>query len=176
LLLGVRTSLCDRGIPHASHGAGKVPVGTLEVRNDMIGVNLRILLVHAKAAGQQPLTAEAEQALHQFLVACNDGTVELNRDAVLPLSARMELLTDTLKVQSIDYPTWERAFFNLGPQYFDLHAHVTGRDLIEHYRAALVLHVGAKDTLYQLALCAVEQCRGSIATHDNTRCDKWLLT
>jgi hypothetical protein len=161
---------CTVGEAHMIHMArGGVPVGTVEVRHEMADDNVKITLVHAEAAGQQPLTVEAEQALHQFLNACNDGTVEMNPDAVLPRSVRMELLAPMLKLQPIDFPTWDRAFFNLGSHYFDIHARVTGTDLIEKYRAALELKIDAKDSLYQLALRAVKQCHRSISNHGNIR-------
>jgi hypothetical protein len=124
--------------------------------------------VHAESAHQEPLTVEAEQALQQFLDACNDGTVALNPKAVLPASLRRELLAPMLTVQCIGYPTWEGVFFRLGPEYFDLHAHTTGPDLIEQYRGALELDMGAKESLYQWALRALAQCRYSMATRDMT--------
>ncbi len=149
---------CALGDSHMIHmSCGDAPVGTLEVRREMYGENLKILLAHAESADHKPLSADAERILHQFLDACNEYRIPLHPDAVQPRSERMDVLTPMLQLQSLDYPTWVQE--NLGPHYFSLHAHVTGTDLFDRYRDALELHSDAKDSLYQLALRAVRQCR-----------------
>ena len=133
------------------------PVATLEVRKKMYGENTKILLIHAEAPERASPSAEVAHAVEHFLDACNDGSIPINPAALLPRSMRADLLAPIVQAQCIDYPTWVSA--HLGLHYFDLHAHVTGLDLIGHYRAALELHVDTKDSLYQLALHAVQQCR-----------------
>jgi hypothetical protein len=151
-------ALCALGDSHMIHlSRGDVPLGTLEVRREMYGENLKILLGHAESADHKPLTADAQRILHQFLDACNEHRIPLNPEAVLPRSERMDILSPMLEWQCLDYPTWVQA--NLGPHYFGLHAHITGTNLFERYRDALELHSGATDSLYQLALRAVRQCR-----------------
>ncbi len=121
--------------------------------------------MHAEAADHSTLTPAAEQALHQFLDACNDGGIALNPEAVMSKSLRMELLAPMLKSQSLDYPTWEQA--DTGHDYFFLHAYVSGPDFIDHYRAALEFEKDAKDSLYLFALRAVRQCRRSVVSYGN---------
>lgn len=149
---------CAIGESHLIHmSRDGAPVGTLQVRMALYSENRKILLVHAESADHTPLSSDAEQALDQFLGACNTGGIAFDPEALLPRSLRMEHLAPMLQTQCIDYPTWARA--GLRFYYFDLHARVTGPVLIEHYRAALELRPDAKDSLYQLALRAVKQSR-----------------
>ncbi len=157
---------CALGESHMIHMAlGGTPVGTVEVRKAMYGDNTKILLAHAEAARHAPLIAAAEQALYQFLDACNDGGIALNSEAVMPSSLRMELLAPLLKSQCLDYATWEKA--NIGHDYFTLHAYVSGSDVFDRYRAALELEKDANESLYILALRAVRQCRRSVVGYGN---------
>ncbi len=150
-----RCALGDSYLLHIAQG--DTPIGTLEVRKGMYGDNIKLLLEHAQGIDHEPLSPEAEQAVHQFQDACNDGRIALNPEALQPRSLRMDTLAPMLQLQCIDYPTWVRS--RLGDHFFDLHAHVTGPDLIEQYRTALELQPGANGSLYQLALRAVTQSR-----------------
>lgn len=158
---------CATGESHMIHlSQDGEPIGTVAVRKAMYSDNRKILLVHAEAADHTPLSADAEQALEQFLDACNGGRIAFAPDALLPRSLRLELLAPMLQTQCIDYPTWVRAGLSL--HYFDLHAQIAGPEIIEHYRATLELQIAAKDSLYQLALRAVKQSRTRKAyTQDN---------
>ena len=126
------------------------PIGTLQVRTAMYSHNRKILLVHAESADHTPLSTDAERALEQFLDACNTSRIAFDQDALLPRSLRLDLLAPMLQTQCVDYHSWVCAGLRL--HYFDLHAQVTGPQLIEHYRAALELHTGGNESLYQLAL------------------------